>query len=198
MSVKHAVLALLYQRPMYGYELSKMLGLSLRNDWEVNSGQIAGTLTRLEKSGLATHEIQQADAAPDRKVYYLTQEGERELETWYLTPEVREYQIDDDFYKKFIFSLVGAPATPENVISIQRQRLYQELHDVIELRDSADDDSKLPLVLLLETVIVHLKADIEWIEMCDSHLEALKQFHPPKPEPKPRGRPRLKPSKETA
>lgn len=183
---------------MYGYELSKMLELSLRNDWEVNPGQIAGTLTRLEASGLTSHRIESADAAPDRKVYYLTEEGEHELETWYLTPEVREYQIGDDFYKKFIFSLMRAPITPEKALSIQRQRLYQELHDVIELRDSGDEEIDLPLILLLETVIVHLKADIEWIEMCESRLDELKRFQPPKPKPKPRGRPRLEPFKETA
>jgi len=189
MSVKHALMALLYQHPVHGYELGKLLPLTLRTDQEVKAGQIASTLNRLETVGWVEHQIEEADAAPDRKVFHLTEEGIQELEAWYLTPEVREYQLADVFYNKFVFSLLGAPVSPEQVLTVQRRRLYQELHDMIELRNAADEQTELPLVLLLETVVGHLEADIRWIEMCEARLPELKRFHPPQPEPQPRGRP---------
>ena len=195
-TVKYALLALLYDHPYHGYKLGQLLPLTLRTDFEVKASQIASTLNRLEAAGLVSHQIKEADAAPNRKVYQLTEKGTQELEVWYLTPEVRQYQLGDTFYQKFVFSLISAPVTPEQVLINQRRRLYQELHDVIELRNSADEQTELPLILLLETVIGHLEADIRWIDMCEARLPELQQYRPPKPEPKPRGRPRQETMKE--
>jgi DNA-binding PadR family transcriptional regulator len=196
MSVKHALLALLFQRPMHGYELGKSLSLTLKTDWDVKPGQIASTLARLEEGGLVIYEIQEADGAPDRKVYQLTSEGERELTAWYLTPEIREYRLGDNFYLKLVFSLINAPVAAEQVLMMQRRRLYQELHDVMDLRASADTDTELPWLLMLETVVMHLEADIRWIEMCEARLPDLKRYRPPELQPQPRGRPRTERSKE--
>jgi hypothetical protein len=72
--------------------------------------------------------------------------------------------------------------------------LYNELHEVIRLREQVDADAELPLYLLLETVVVHLEADLRWIEMCDARLADLKKYKLPTPQPLPRGRPRQSPS----
>jgi DNA-binding PadR family transcriptional regulator len=187
MSVKYALLALLYQREMYGYELGKQLALTLKTDWDVKAGQIASTLQRLEQAGLVDFQREAAEAAPDRKVYHLTEAGVEALREWYLTAELRDYRMGDSFYLKLVFSLIGAPVSPEQVLGNQRRRLYQELHDVMQIRNDVEE---LPLVLMLETVIMHIEADIRWLEMCESRLSELKQYQPPKPQPQPRGRPK--------
>jgi hypothetical protein len=78
----------------------------------------------------------------------------------------------------------------------QRRELYQQLHEVTELRQQADPRTQLPWLLLLESATMHLEADLRWIEMCEARLPDLKHYSPPKPEPKPRGRPR-RPAAET-
>jgi DNA-binding PadR family transcriptional regulator len=197
MSVKHAILALLFQQHMHGYELGKQLALALKTDWDVKPGQIASTLTRLEQSELVSPEIAEGDAAPDRKVYRLTDKGLDELRDWYRSGEVREYRTGDSFYLKLVFSLIAAPVSPEEVLMAQRRRLYRELHDVVKLRSELDIEVDLPLLLMMETVIVHLEADLRWIEMCEGRLPELKHYRPPKPQPQPRGRPRRKVGEET-
>jgi len=192
MSVKHTLLALLYQRPMHGYELGKQLSLAVNAEWDVKPGQIASTLTRLNEAGLVDYTIEETDDAPDRKVYSLTPEGLDELRAWYLTPEVREYRLGDAFYVKLVLSLIGGPVSPEQVLMIQRRELYQQLHEVTELRRQADPQTELPWVLLLESATMHLEADLRWIEMCEARLPDLKRYTPPRPEPKARGRPRRK------
>ena len=107
MSVKHTLLALLYQQPMHGYELGKQLNLVVNAEWDVKLGQIASTLARLKDAHLVDYEVEETDDAPDRKVYYITEEGRRELEDWYLSPEVRQYRLGDAFYMKLVLSLVG-------------------------------------------------------------------------------------------
>lgn len=193
MSVKHALLALLYQRPMHGYELGKQLNLAISADWDVKPGQIASTLTRLNESGLVDYEVMESSDAPDRKVYAITDKGIEELRAWYLTPEVREYRLGDTFYIKLVLSLIHGPVTSEQVLMVQRRELYQQLHEVTELRRRADLQTQLPWALLLDSAIMHLEADLRWIEMCEARLPDLKHYTPPKPEPKTRGRPRRSP-----
>jgi DNA-binding PadR family transcriptional regulator len=190
MSVKHALLALLYQQPMHGYELGKQLTLAVNAEWDVKPGQIASTLQRLKEANLVDYRVEETDDAPDRKVYFITEEGEQELETWYLTPEVRDYKLGDTFYIKMVLSLLRAPVEPEQVMMSQRRELYQQLHNVTELRQQANPQTQLPWIMLLESAIMHLEADLRWIEMCEARLNELKRYAPPKPPPRPRGRPR--------
>jgi DNA-binding PadR family transcriptional regulator len=190
MSVKHSLLALLYRRPMHGYELGKQLNLAVSADWDVKPGQIASTLARLHESGLVDFEIIETSDAPDRKVYAITDAGIEELRLWYLTPEVREYRLGDTFYIKLVLSLIDGPVSSEQVLMVQRRELYQQLHEVTELRNKTDQQTQLPWVLLLDSAIMHLEADLRWIEMCEARLPDLKHYIPPKPEPKMRGRPR--------
>jgi len=192
MSVKHALLALLYQHPQHGYELGKQINAVVNTEWDVKLGQVASTLARLKEANLVDYEVEQTDDAPDRKVYFITDEGRRELESWYLTPEVREYRLGDTFYIKLVLSLLGGPISPEQVLLTQRRELFQQLHEVTELLRQADPRTQLPWVLLLESATMHLDADLRWIEMCEARLNDLKHYSPPQPAPKPRGRPRRK------
>jgi DNA-binding PadR family transcriptional regulator len=196
MSVKHQLLALLYNNPIHGYELGKKLNLALGTGIDISTTQVSSTLNRLEKSGWIDFTIQTVDDAPDRKVYHLTVEGIRVLEDWYLEPDIRDYHLSDTFYSKLVLSLIDAPISPEKLLNNQRRQLYQELHDVIEMRSETDENAELPLLLLLETVIVHLEADIRWIEMCEARLSDLKTFSPPNPKPQPRGRPAISETEE--
>ncbi len=175
---------------MHGYELGKQLLKTISAEWDVKPGQIASTLNRLYEAGLVTYEVVGSDDAPDRKVYRLTEAGQEELRTWYLTPEVRDYRLGDAFYIKLVMTLIQAPVAPEQVLSTQRRELYQQLHKVTEMRRASDVQAELPWLLLLESAVMHLEADLRWIEMCEARLPDLKRFSPPKPEPKPRGRPR--------
>ncbi|WP_026370260.1 PadR family transcriptional regulator [Kallotenue papyrolyticum] len=194
MSVKHALLALLYQRPMHGYELGRQLSLTVQAEWEVKPGQIASTLQRLAEAGLVEYEIEPTADAPDRKVYRLTEAGLAELTDWYRQPEVREYRLGDAFYIKLVLSLVGGPVPPEQVLMEQRRALYRELHQATELRRKADPRAELPWLLLLESAIMHLEADLRWIDMLEARLPELKHHRPPVPLPRPRGRPRRQPA----
>jgi len=192
MSVKHTLLALLYQNPLHGYELGKQLNAVVNAEWDVKPGQIASTLARLNDASLVDCEIEETEDAPDRKVYSITETGRQELERWYLSPEVRDYRLGDAFYIKLVLSLVGGPVSPEQVLMTQRRELYQQLHEVTELLRHANPRRQLPWILLLESATMHLEADLRWIEMCEARLPDLKHYSPPQPQPKARGRPRRK------
>jgi DNA-binding PadR family transcriptional regulator len=54
MSVRHAILGLLAQRPRHGYELRAAFSAVIGGDenWDVKPAQIYTTLNRLEEAGL--------------------------------------------------------------------------------------------------------------------------------------------------
>ena len=51
MPVKHALLALLAQRELTGYELKLRFERTLGDFWQLNSGQVYSTLERLRREG---------------------------------------------------------------------------------------------------------------------------------------------------
>lgn len=72
------VLAVIEKEPVYGYELSKKLqdvGLV-----DVSEGTIYPVLLRLQKNGLIRGEMRPSDLGPNRKYYFLTEEGKAALE----------------------------------------------------------------------------------------------------------------------
>ena len=56
MSVKQALLALLEEGPMYGYQLRAEFEQRTGATWPLNVGQVYTTLARLERDGLVVGE----------------------------------------------------------------------------------------------------------------------------------------------
>jgi len=52
MSIRHAILALLSERPKYGLQLQREFESSTGEVWPLNIGQVYTTLQRLERDGL--------------------------------------------------------------------------------------------------------------------------------------------------
>jgi DNA-binding PadR family transcriptional regulator len=71
--VRSAILALLDDRPMHGYEMIQELEERTGGRWTPSAGSIYPTLQLLEDEGLAT-----AEEVDGRKVYSLTEAGKKE------------------------------------------------------------------------------------------------------------------------
>lgn len=83
MSAKHALLGLLLHRSAYPYELADRLQQRLGPAWDVNSGQLYQTVSRLEQDGLIQR-VENATCGRDgRHVFAITEEGVEEFERWF-------------------------------------------------------------------------------------------------------------------
>ncbi|ANU22849.1 PadR family transcriptional regulator [Planococcus donghaensis] len=72
------VMAVIDEQPVYGYELSQKLqkiGLP-----DISDGTIYPVLLRLQKNGFIKGEMKPSASGPNRKYYFLTNEGKKELE----------------------------------------------------------------------------------------------------------------------
>ena len=191
MSVRHAVLGFLVQRPRHGYELRAAFEALVggKENWDVKPAQIYSTLTRLEKSGLVAEESVEQDAGPERRTYAITHDGLKTLQEWFAEVISPEHQ-HDEFFIKLMVGLVSGVADPYQLIQVQRTYLYRELHSILTQRNRADPRRELARILLIDKAAMYLEADLRWLDITETRLDEIKRQPLPEPEPRPRGRPR--------
>src|SRR5215510_1634461 len=191
MSVRNAILGLLAQKPRHGYELHAAFSAVVGGTtWDVKPAQIYTTLERLQESGLVQTKSDLGEGKePDRRIYAITRDGRDALKGWFDEGVATEHQRDE-FFVKLMIGLVSGEADPARVIQTQRSRLYQELHDATTQRDGYDPLSEMAQILLVDKAIMHLEADLRWLDMIEMRLEAIKDQPLPEPEIRKRGRPK--------
>ena len=191
MSVRHAILGLLAQHPRHGYELRAAFSAVVGGDenWDVKPAQIYSTLNRLEEAGLVHQQAVEQNGGPEKRIYAVTDAGRETLHDWFTLGIAPEHQRDD-FFVKLMTALVSGAADPGRIIQIQRSLLYQELHSATTLRESYNPRAEIAQILLLDKSIMHIEADLRWLDIAEMRLEEIKRQPLPEPEVKPRGRPK--------
>jgi DNA-binding PadR family transcriptional regulator len=79
MSLRHALLGLLAERPASGYELTKQFEVSLANVWSAKHSQIYPELQRMAEQGWV---VAGDEGARGRRDYRITDDGRAELHRW--------------------------------------------------------------------------------------------------------------------
>jgi DNA-binding PadR family transcriptional regulator len=191
LSVRNAILGLLAQKSRHGYELHAAFSAVVGEaSWDVKPAQIYTTLERLEESGLVQTKSDLGEGRePDRRIYAITRDGRDALKGWFDDGVPTEHQRDE-FFVKLMIGLVSGEADPARIIQTQRSRLYQEMHDATAQRDTYDPQVEMAQILLTDKTIMHLEADLRWLDMIEMRLEAIKGQPFPEPEIRKRGRPK--------
>jgi DNA-binding PadR family transcriptional regulator len=191
MSVRHALLGLLAQRPRHGYELHTAFEAMVGGEhhWDVKPAQIYTTLARLEKDGLVAEAAVEQDGGPEKRIFAITPTGRELLAEWFASGVEADHRRDE-FYVKLMLSLATGEANPRAVIQRQRARLFQDLHALTAQRGRCNPQRELAQILLYDKAIMHLEADLRWLDMIEARLDEMSRQPRPMPEVKPRGRPR--------
>jgi DNA-binding PadR family transcriptional regulator len=167
--LKHTLLALLSLEPRHGYDLKSAFETLLGGTWPLNIGQVYTTLSRLERDGFVDSEVVPQELLPDRKVYAITESGRKVLAEWLLKPASESIRLKDEFFIKIlVHQLVGSKdALP--LIRKQVQIYMQKMGQLISLRSEASLDPAT--ILLIDGAILHLEADLRWLELCEERLK---------------------------
>ncbi|WP_149182129.1 PadR family transcriptional regulator [Streptomyces sp. TRM49041] len=162
------LLALLAKGPAHGYELKQSLEKLLGTAYpEPNIGQIYVTLGRLEKAGLIEGTDVAQSTRPNKRIYQLTPAGRDAVASWLKEP-AEEPRLRDEFFLK----LALAPDTEKRIalINMQRRHYLNTMRDLSKLAASEDRDNRFSQ-LLIEGAMLHLQADLDWLERCQEDLE---------------------------
>jgi DNA-binding PadR family transcriptional regulator len=196
MTVKHGILGLLALQPRYGYELRAafLAVVGGEQNWDVKPAQIYSTLARLEEAGLVKAQGRGKKGNPEKRVFSITARGRGELERWFEVNEPPEHQRDET-YLKMVLCLATGLADPRKILSRERAMLYRELHRATARRTEADPGRELSLILLLDKTVMHLEADLRWLDMLETRLDEIRSQPVAEPDLRPRGRPKKGPPK---
>jgi DNA-binding PadR family transcriptional regulator len=82
MSLDHALLVSLLEKPSSGYELARRFDKSIGHFWHATHQQIYKVLARMEDARWIESELQRGDSAPDRKLFCVTAAGRQALSEW--------------------------------------------------------------------------------------------------------------------
>ncbi|ADG87595.1 PadR family transcriptional regulator [Thermobispora bispora] len=167
--MRHPLLALLAKEPAHGYELKQSLEAIFGSAYpSPNIGQIYVTLNRLEKDGYVRSVDVEQSNRPNKKVYYLTAAGREALEQWIDEP-TEGPRVRDEFFMKLILAPMTGLSDPMALINRQRRHYLSLMRELNELAERTDPANRVAL-LLIEGAMLHLQADLDWLERCQEEL----------------------------
>ena len=119
-----AILGLLKERSMHGYQLSKRLTDALGGFWRVSYGSLYPTLKRLERQGAVEQVFDQQEVARRKNVYRITDEGETVFRQLLEEAGSDTAGEDNRFRVRLAFFKYLAPESRIRVL--ERRRAYLE------------------------------------------------------------------------
>ena len=96
------------------------------------------------------------------------------MERWFEVNDPPDHQRDG-IYLKVVLSFATGLADTRKIISRERAMLYQELHRATARRSEVDPERELSLILLLDKTVMHLEADLRWLDMLEARLDEIKR-----------------------
>jgi DNA-binding PadR family transcriptional regulator len=158
--IELAILGLLKDHPMHGYQLNRELSEQVGGMWRVSYGSLYPSLRRLERDGAITSEP--GTGARRKTVYAITEEGERLFLELLQEPPQEGQTEDARFRVRLAFFRYLPPETRIRLLERRRQALEARLADIkTHLRDaaSADDYQRA----LLDHARAGAESDIAWL-----------------------------------
>ena len=168
MSVSHALLGLLEREPRHGYDLKRAYDERLATGRPLAFGHVYATLARLLRNGLVEVDAVEPGGGPERKRYAITDLGVTDLEQWLGRPEEPEPHLQTVLFTKVVLALLsGRPAT--EILDRQRAAHLARMRELTALKAGGD----LSATLIADYALVHLEADLRWLELTAARLDEL-------------------------
>ena len=171
MSLHYALIGLLADEPMSGYDLTRRFSESLAHVWPAQHSQIYPELARLVSEGM----IEQTGEGPrGRKTYRATPAGVDALTEWMRVTE-RDYDVRCESALRGFF-LWTLP--PEEAVSHLNQDLEVYRRHLAELKDKADSaewtasEGARSGRLTLEMGLRYYQMLIDWAEWASAEITA--------------------------
>lgn len=168
-AVRLPLLALLAKEPAHGYELKNRLEQMFGDGYpSPNIGQVYLTLQRLEKAGLVSSQHVAQSARPNKRVYELTPAGRETVVEW-LESTSDGPRVRDDFFMKLALGPLTGDIDRLGLINRQRRYYLAQMRELSRLAADNEDDSPVAR-LLIEGGLLHVQADLDWLERCQEEL----------------------------
>lgn len=175
--IEMAVLGLLKDRAMHGYELKKELTAQLGQFWQVSYGSLYPTIRRLEKAGAVERIFPKEDVKRRKNIYRTTELGEATFRE--LLSERSAVSDDARFGMKLAFARYLQPADRVDLLERRRAYLTEWLVDARAKLRAYKERIDAYTYRLMEHGVDTKDAEVQWIEK----LIAEEKGQPPAEQP---------------
>lgn len=167
MSVRHALLALLSEGPMYGLQLRQEFEARTGEVWPLNVGQVYTTVQRLERDGLVESDTPE-ESGPQKR-FRITAAGAEELTAWLTTPPPADAPPRDELVIKVLVAVRLPGVDVPTILQAHRRHLIETMSRYTRLKaDAAEDD--LGVLLTADAEIFRLEGVVRWLDTVDARL----------------------------
>lgn len=176
--LKHGILGLINYHEMTGYEIMQTFRDSLNFFWNAQTSQIYRELQALEKRGWIEKTVVPQSGKPDKNVYTITEEGEKELLRWLADGNLGLNERTPVLMKVFF---MGERSREENIRFFEQLKVYcgtflESLASVpayIEAYSAQIDDREKALYwrMTVELGRRNMQTYVEWAQNCIDLLE---------------------------
>lgn len=186
-SSQFAILGLLTNCPMSGYQIRQLVQWSIGQFWSESFGQIYPALSSLSKAGLVTRQSEPKSAKKPKPaaskrpshVYAITEKGRRALTHWVASPFHPQVPRNELLLKLFFGATVRITENEQQIelyreVHLRKQQVFAETEKRLLAQHALNP--QLPYWLItLEHGKQNSRAMLAW---CDTSLAILKSLPP--------------------
>ena len=175
-NLKYAILGLLNQQDMTGYELMKQFESTLCEFWSASHSQIYPELKKLTKEGNIEYKIEISGTVLEKKLYTITEQGREDFLNW-LSKDVELEATPKDIFRLKVF--YSSHLAPEKRLEMFRNQLMRHELRLSHLKNNQKKFDDIPDntsdefgdYLVLMGAIMREEMNIEWLkksmELCN-------------------------------
>ncbi|WP_059415763.1 PadR family transcriptional regulator [Cupriavidus basilensis] len=176
MSVQHALLTSLLEKPSSGYELARRFDRSIGYFWHATHQQIYRELGRMAQNGWIAAQESEGDARNRKKVYFVLPPGRDELARWVLEPANGLDARDEILVRLRADAVIGPLGLgPEMARLIEMHRERLETYRRIEVRDFAAAEPTRAQRLQHALLRRGIRYEEDWVAWAEDLLPLLAQ-----------------------
>ncbi|MDO5349810.1 MAG: PadR family transcriptional regulator [Lachnospiraceae bacterium] len=174
-TLKYAILGLLMERPMAGYDIMKAFSEKLNEFWYAKHSQIYPELKRLEEEGLVSCQVRLTGEVMEKKFYTITPAGIADFRQWLdcetpLEPTPKDVFRLKTFFSQFL-SRESQIGLTQSQIRLHEERLSHLLEEFGKFPSvPAPNDSRLGDYMILEHGVMREQMTIQWLNHCLDYL----------------------------
>jgi DNA-binding PadR family transcriptional regulator len=166
-----AVLGLLRDQPMSGYDLRKHAERSVAYFWAPAKTQIYATLPKLVEAGHLTATKVAQETRPDKVVYEITDAGLEALRAWIADAPAESGHGRNVLLLKLFFGEVSDAETLLPQVSLRRREAEQLRAELDELEQAGKDDPLPYEGLTRRWGFLYADALLAWADEAERELE---------------------------
>ena len=167
-----AVLGLLAVGETSGYDLDKRIRRSVGLMWTPAKSHVYGTLARLVEGGYASVRHVEQSRRPDKRLFRITEQGERALIGWLHDSPLEPTKYRNQFLLKVFFGRHMDDQALIRHVEEGRADVQEELSQLEALAKEVDPDREFYSWLTLAYGLDRDHATIRWADMA---LDALRE-----------------------